>query len=69
MTRAQPFPSLAELRKCPANWYELGSDWWALSDDDIQAVRGGDRVGVSWLAPRLPGSLIRLLRSQKLTSP
>ena len=47
VTRAQPFPSLTELRKCPANWCELDSDCWALSDDDIQSMRGGDRVGVS----------------------
>lgn len=37
-----------------------------LSDEGEQAVWGGDSVGVSWLVPNPHGTLILLLRSQKL---
>ena len=67
--RARPSPSLAELGKSPANRYELDSHRWALSDDDVQAVGVGDKVGVSWQVPNPRGSLVPLLRSEKLMNP
>ena len=67
--RARPSPSLAELGTSPANRYELGSDCWTLSDGDVQAVGVGDKVGVSWQVPNPHGSLVPLLRSEKLINP